>query len=345
MKRFFVMSLVGVFIVGLILCVYATPAPAQKPIELTMTYMYPSGTDTDLQLQRWAKKVEKDSKGRLKIKIYPGAVLVSAFEIYSSIPKGVADIGFGPRYGIGAPFTDELFAMVLMGTPDVATSTLVVKDLMKKYPEQYAKEWGDTKVLWIQADPSSNLFTRNKPIRTPEDIKGMELRAPIKPAVEAYKAMGAKAVGMPIADFVIGLQKGTVDGGTTTVKDIKSYKFTSVAKYFTEFALFTCPAIYMVMNKDKWKALPPDLQKVMDDNCKWGERELVKFLDDVTKSSKAWATKEGMEFITLKREERKKWVAALQPVYLRIAAELDAKGYPATEAFKYGQERLEHYMK
>ena len=345
MKRFFVMSLVGVFIVGLILCVYATPAPAQKPIELTMTYMYPSGTDTDLQLQRWAKKVEKDSKGRLKIKIYPGAVLVSAFEIYSSIPKGVADIGFGPRYGIGAPFTDELFAMVLMGTPDVATSTLVVKDLMKKYPEQYAKEWGDTKVLWIQADPSSNLFTRNKPIRTPEDIKGMELRAPIKPAVEAYKAMGAKAVGMPIADFVIGLQKGTVDGGTTTVKDIKSYKFTSVAKYFTEFALFTCPAIYMVMNKDKWKALPPDLQKVMDDNCKWGERELVKFLDDVTISSKEWATKEGMEFITLKREERKKWVAALQPVYLRIAAELDAKGYPATEAFKYGQERLEHYMK
>jgi TRAP-type C4-dicarboxylate transport system substrate-binding protein len=345
MKRFLVISMAVVLLSGLFLGVWVAPVPAQKPIELTMTYMYPSGTDTDQQLQRWAKKVEQDSKGRLKIKIYPGAVLVSAFEIYASIPKGVADIGFGPRYGIGAPFTDELFAMVLMGTPDVATSTKVVKDLMKKYPEYYEKEWGDTKILWIQADPSSNLFTRNKPIRAPEDIKGMELRAPIKPAVEAYKALGAKPVSMPLADFVIGLQKGTVDGGTTTVKDIKSYKFTSVAKYFTEFALFTCPAIYMVMNKDKWKALPPDLQKVMDENCKWGERELVKFLDDVTKTSKAWATKEGMEFITLKRDEKKKWISALQPVYLRIAAELDAKGYPASEAFKFGQKRLEEYTK
>jgi TRAP-type C4-dicarboxylate transport system substrate-binding protein len=110
MKRFLVISMAVVLLSGLFLGVWVAPVPAQKPIELTMTYMYPSGTDTDQQLQRWAKKVEQDSKGRLKIKIYPGAVLVSAFEIYASIPKGVADIGFGPRYGIGAPFTDELFA-------------------------------------------------------------------------------------------------------------------------------------------------------------------------------------------------------------------------------------------
>ena len=132
MKRVFLTSMVVVFVGGLMLGVSATPARAQKPVELTMTYMYPAGYDTDLQLQRWAKKIEEDSKGRLKLKIYPGAVLVNAFEIYASIPKGVADIGFGPRYGIGAPFTDELFATALMGTPDGATSTLVVDDFMKK---------------------------------------------------------------------------------------------------------------------------------------------------------------------------------------------------------------------
>ena len=345
MKRYFLMSMVVVFVGGLMLGVSATPARAQKPIELTMTYMYPAGSDTDLQLQRWAKKIEEDSKGRLKLKIYPGAVLVNAFEIYASIPKGVADIGFGPRYGIGAPFTDETFATALMGTPDVATSTLVVEDLMKKYPQYYTKEWGDTKILWIQADPSSNPFTRQKPLRTPEDAKGLEMRAPIKPAVEAWKAMGAKPVGMPLADFVLGLQKGTVDGGTTTVKDIKSYKFPAVAKHFTEFSMFAAPAMYMAMNWDKWKALPPDLQKVMDDNSKWGKRELVRFLDQITKESKEWAIKEGMQFITLKPEEKKQWVAALGPIYLRLAADLDAKGYPASEAFKFAQERLAYHAK
>ena len=337
--------MVVVWVGGLILGVCVTPAPAQKPIELTMTYMYPPGSDKDLHIQRWAKKIEEDSKGRLKLRIYAGAVLVNAFETYSSIPKGVADIGFGPRYAIGAPFTDEIFAMALMGTPDVATSTLVVDDLMKKYPEYYAKEWGDTKILWLQADPSSNLFTRSKPIRVPEEIKGLELRAPIKPAVEAFKALGAKPVSMPLADFVLGLQKGTVDGGTTTKGDIKSFKFPSVAKYFTDFALFACPTIFMVMNVNKWNALPPDLQKVMEDNSNSGKRELVRFLDEDTESSKQWAIKQGMEFITLKPEEKKKWVEAIGPVYLKLATDLDAKGYPASSAFKFAQERLAHYTK
>jgi len=345
MKRFLLLLMVGVVVNGLVFGVCAPPARAQKPIELTMTYQYPPSSDKDLHVQRWAKKIEEDSKGRLKFRLYAGAVLVNAFETYTSIPKGVADIGFGPRYAVGAPFTDEIFAMALMGTPNVATSTLVVEDLMKKYPEYYAKEWGDTKILWLQADPSSNLFTRNKPIRVPEEIKGMELRAPIKPAVEAWKALGAKPVSMPLADFVLGLQKGTVDGGTTTKGDIKSFKFPSVAKYFTDFALFACPTIFMVMNLNKWNALPPDLQKIMEDNSKWGKAETVKFLDADTENSKQWATKEGMEFITLKPEERKKWAEAIGPVYLKLATDLDAKGYPASSAFKFAQERLAHYMK
>jgi TRAP-type C4-dicarboxylate transport system substrate-binding protein len=345
MKRFFLFIMISIVVNGLILGVYVPPAPAQKPIELTMTYQYPPNSDKDLHLQRWAKKIEEDSKGRLRFRIFAGAVLVNAFETYSSIPKGVADIGFGPRYAVGAPFTDEIFAMALMGTPNVATSTLVVEDLMKKYPEYYAKEWGDTKILWLQADPSSNLFTRNKPIRTPEEVKGLELRAPIKPAVEAWKALGAKPVSMPLSDFVLGLQKGTVDGGTTTKGDIKSFKFPSVAKYFTDFALFACPTIFMVMNLNKWNALPPDLQKVIEDNSKWGKVETVKFLDEDTENSKEWAMKEGMEFLTLKPEEKKKWVDAIGPVYLKLAADLDAKGYPASSAFKFAQERLAHYMK
>jgi TRAP-type C4-dicarboxylate transport system substrate-binding protein len=345
MKKFFMTSLVVVLGGAFMFGVCVTPAPAQKPIELTMTYQYPPGSDKDLHVQRWAKKVEEDSKGRLKLRLYAGAVLVNAFETYTSIPKGVADIGFGPRYGVGSPFTDEMFSTALMGTPSVAISTMVVDDLMKKYPEYYEKEWGDTKILWLQADPSSNLFTRSKPIRTPEEVKGMELRAPIKPAVEAWKALGAKPVSMPLADFVLGLQKGTVDGGTTTKGDIRSFKFPSVAKYFTDFALFACPTIFMVMNKNKWNSLPPDLQKVMEDDAKWGKAETVKFLDADTENAQQWATKEGMQFITLTPAEKKKWVEAIGPVYLKLAADLDAKGYPASSAFKFAQERLAHYMK
>ena len=344
MKRFFLISMVVGLFSGLILGVCATQAPAQKPIELSITYHFPAGSIEDRHIQRWAKKVEEESKGRLKFKIFAGGVLVGAFDTYPSIPKGVADIGAGYRYGVGSPFTEEIFAMTLMGTPDVATSTRVVEDMMKKYPEYYDKEWGDTKILWMMADPAALPVTR-KPIRTPEDAKGMEVRSAIRPMVEILKAMEAKPVTMPIADFVLGLQKGTVDGGFTTIINIRTFKLTQSIKYCTEFGVVACPTWNFVMNLDKWKAIPPDLQKVIDSNCEWGKREAVKMLDDETEAAKKWAMKEGMEFITLKPEEKKRWVAVIEPVYLRLAAELDAKGYPATSAFRFARERLAHYTK
>jgi TRAP-type transport system periplasmic protein len=344
MKRFFLTSLVLGLTSGLVLGVCAIALPAEKTTELTVTYHFPIGSIQDRHIQRWAKKVEEDSNGRLKFKIFGGGVLVGAFDTYHSIPKGVADIGAGYRYGKGAPFTDELFSMALMGTPNVAASTRVVDDFRREFPEHYTKEWGDTKILWLQADPGSIIITR-RPIRTPEDANGVEVRAPIKPMAEAWKAMGAKPTSMTLADFVIGLQRGTVDGGTTTIIDIRAFKFTASVKYCTEFGIVACPSWYFVMNADKWKSLPPDLQKIIDNNCEWGKHELVKMLDDETEAARKWATTEGMEFIVLNKEQKNKFVTLLEPVYLKLAAELDAKGYPATRGFRFARERLSYHSK
>ena len=67
-------------------------------------------------------------------------------------------------------------------------------------------------------------------------------------------------------------------------------------------------------------------------------------LDEETESTKNWAIKEGVQFITPTKEERAKWVAAITPAFIRLAEELDAKGYPASSAFRFAQERLQHYM-
>jgi TRAP-type C4-dicarboxylate transport system substrate-binding protein len=315
-------------------------------IELSIAYAYVPGSNEDLNINRWAKKTEEDSKGRLKFKIFGGGVLANAFENYHGIIKGVADIGFGVRYGVGTPFSDDIISTALMGAPNVATATLVVDDLIKKYADVYAKEWGDTKILWRQADQSSSLITRaGKPVKTLEDMKGLQLRAPIKSVVEALKAMGAKPVSMPLPDFILGLQKGIVDGGTIAPWGVKAHKFPSVAKYYTEFVFVTAPTVYAVVNWNKWKALPPDLQRLLEDNSEWGKRETVKMLDEEAQAAKDWAKKQGMEFITLNKEEEKRWVATIEPVYLKLASELDAKGYPATSAFKYARERLAYHMK
>jgi hypothetical protein len=50
-----------------------------------------------------------------------------------------------------------------------------------------------------------------------------------------------------------------------------------------------------------------------------------------------------MEFISLDTEEKKKWTAIREATYLRLAEEYDAKGYPATKAYRFVQDQLALY--
>jgi TRAP-type C4-dicarboxylate transport system substrate-binding protein len=341
MKKVIVLSTALVWFAGIMLG-FSVPLAqaADKPIELTFTYHFPPGSVEDQDLQRWARKVEADSKGRIVIKTFAGGVLVNAFETYPSVVKGVADLGVNFRFGLGSPFTEELFSMALMQSPSITVSTRVVEDVMKKYPEYYQKEWGDVKILRMMADNASYLTTRDKLVRVPEDMKGLELRAPMRTGIEFAKGAGAKPVAMPPADFVLGLQKGTVGGGMVAILTLKTFKLVPPTKYLLDFALYACPTWNMVMNLNKWNSLPPDLQKVLEESNVWGKQETLKMNEAEVKNATDWAVKNGMQIITPTSQERTKWEEYIMSRYLIIAKELDAKGYPATEAFKYARERV-----
>ncbi|MGD8389559.1 MAG: hypothetical protein PVG49_20605, partial [Desulfobacteraceae bacterium] len=75
MKRFFMISMVVVWISGLILGVCATTASAEKPINFTITIGFAPGSQEDIIARNWAKKIEEDSNGRVKFQIFSGGVL------------------------------------------------------------------------------------------------------------------------------------------------------------------------------------------------------------------------------------------------------------------------------
>ncbi len=344
MKRIFAIPMVVVFVSGLLLGVCAAPASAQKTIELKLSHMDPAGSKVDKVFHAWGKKIEKQSKGKLKIRIFPGAVLVNAFETYAGVEKGVADIGGSFRYSRKGAELTGLISMFFAGIPDGATSTRVLDDIRKKFPA-YDKEWQETKELFVIAIGPANMITKSKPLRTLENIKGLQLRVPVREAAEMLKEMGGTPVGMPMAELLISLQKGTVDGATVQLYAIESFKLAPTAKYCTRFSLYNPSNYFVAMNWDRFKALSPDLQKIIDDSREQFKRDMVAAYDDGDKGAVAWCKKQGMEFITLKPEERKRWLNVIGPVQDRQAADLDAKGYPATEVLKFTRERMDAYIK
>ncbi len=344
MKRLFLIPMFAVVLGGLVLGVCTGPALAKKAIELKLSHMDPAGSKVDKVFHRWADKIKKDSKGRLKIRIIPGAVLVNAFETYQGVEKGVTDIGGSFRYSRKGAELTGLISMFFAGIPDGATSTRILDEIRKKFPA-YDKEWQGVKELFVIAIGPATLVTKSKPLRTLDDIKGLQIRIPVREAAEMLQALGGTPVGMPMSELLISLQKGTVDGASVQLYAIESFKLAPMAKYCTLFSLYNPSNYFVAMNWDRWKELPPDLQKVIDDSREWFKAEMVKAYDNGDKGSVGWAKKKGMKFTKLSPEERKKWLGVIGPVQDRLAKDLDSRGYPATEVLKFIRERMDEYIK
>ncbi|UCH21566.1 MAG: TRAP transporter substrate-binding protein [Deltaproteobacteria bacterium] len=344
MKRFFVIPMFVVFLSGLILGAAAAPALAEKAIELKLSHMDPAGSKVDKLYHRWAKKMNKETNGRLNIRVIPGAVLVNAFETYQGVEKGVADIGGSFRYSRKGAELTGLISMFFAGIPNGAISTRILDEIREKFPA-YNQEWQGAKELFLIAIGPATLVTKKKPLSTLEDIKGQQIRVPVREAADYLKALGGTPVGMPMSELLISMQKGTVDGASVQLYAIQSFKIAPVAKYCTLFSLYNPSNYFAMMNWDRWNKLPPDIQKVIDDSRGWFKREMVAAYDDGDAGAIGWAKKQGMKFTTLSPAERKRWFSIIGPVQDQQAAALDAKGYPATAVLKFVRERMDAYIK
>ncbi|MBN2034294.1 MAG: TRAP transporter substrate-binding protein DctP [Deltaproteobacteria bacterium] len=329
MKRKLVSILVGVLLIaGLVEIGHLSAASAA---ELTLSHMAPAGSILDKQLSAWAEKVKKDSNGKLSIRIFPGATLINPFETFTGIEKGIADLGSSYRYSRAGAELTGLISMFLAGVPDSASGSRIVAEVWKNFPEA-RNEWQTVKVLWVNSSGPA-VVAATRPVRTMADLKGLELRTPVPEAADALRLLGGTPVSMTSADMVIGIKRGTVHGGLVFKEAIESFKLP--VKYVTEFGMYQSSNWFLVMNLDSWNKLPADLQKVIDDSLEWGRNESIKAFDAADASAVEYGKKQGMEFIKLSAEEEARWFEIVDRNNRKHAADLDAKGYPATKVLEF----------
>ena len=317
--------------------------PQGKPIELRLAHMFPVNAAFHQHIELWTKKIAEDSKGRLTIRIFPSNILIAAPEIYSGVAKGVADIGFAFRYkpenytvGVTFPF--------LMGAPDTVTAGRVYDDVWKKFPKVMGEEWKDVKVLYFS--PSvPQYFTTRKPLRRLEDFKGLQMRVPSRELGSLVKDLDSAPVFMSPADFVIALEKGTVDGVITFLNFIYEYKLAGKIKHVLMISLGVPTPVTGFMNKESFDRLPPDLQKLIDKSCEWGKEDALKCWSGEHDKYKKYCQTEGIELVYPAGEEKAKLVPIIERNRDKVGADLDAKGYPGTEIVRFIRERVEHYTK
>ncbi|WP_350560827.1 TRAP transporter substrate-binding protein [Psychrobacter sp. CAL346-MNA-CIBAN-0220] len=239
-------------------------ASSQETTVLRFSHFYPATADVNQQIfEPWAKKIEADSNGRLKVEVYPSATLSTEDTAYESTVKGMIDIGSQVQ-----GYTSGRFPLTQIAElPGLSNSSTQTGCMLQTLYENgtISSEYEDSHLLFMFATGPGTLHTTDKLIRTPEDMEGMRIRRPSAVAGDIIESMGASPVGLPANDIYTSLQRGVVDGLSFPWEAITTFKLDELTKYHTNIPFYSS-ALMMTMNKDKYESLPDDLKKVIDDN-------------------------------------------------------------------------------
>jgi len=137
------------------------------------------------------------------------------------------------------------------------------------------------------------------------------------------------------------LSRGVVEGSMAPQEALFGWKWGEVVKFTTEDwgASYTA-GMFVVMNKDKWNALPPDIQKIIEKiNGEWIEKQ-GKTWDEIDKEGRDFTLKLGNKIIPLSKEENEKWVKAVRPILDDYVKNMKGKGLPGEEALKFCVDQL-----
>jgi TRAP-type C4-dicarboxylate transport system substrate-binding protein len=269
--------------------------------------------------------------------MYPGGTLTPPDKCYQGVVSGIADIGFsGLAYSTGRfPLTHLLDLPI--GIKNGSVGTKLANEFYKKF---HPKELDDTEVMYLNTNGPNILHTK-KPIYKLEDLKGMKIR--VTPSmVRIATILGAAPVGITMPEAYDGLSKGLVEGILSPFDPLEGFKLAEVVKYTTEsYGIGAVGSGFLVMNKNKWNALSPDIQKTIREvNEEWSIKtgNLWAELDN---SAKAFSLKLGNKIISLSKEENERWKKMVRPILDEYVNEMKAKGLPGEEALKFCLDYLE----
>jgi TRAP-type C4-dicarboxylate transport system substrate-binding protein len=328
--------------VMLALVVVTVPGSQAAPIRLTYSNFFPPTHIQSELADAWCKEVEKRTNGRVVVEHYPGQTLTKARQCYDGVVTGLSDLGFSVLAYTRGRFPVMAAVDLPLGYPSGKVATAVANAVYQKFKP---KELLDTQVMYLHAHGPGLLHTKGTLVRRLEDVKGLKIRGHGTSAL-VVKALGGTPVPKPMPETYQMLQKGVVDGAVYPMEANKGWKLGEVTDYVAAaFSAAYTTTFFVVMNKDKWNALPEDIKTIFTQiSEEWIEKHgmVWDYYDKV--GIDYFLTFPDREVIELSSEEMARWVeTAVDPMVDAYISEKTALGLPAEDYQQYLLERVSYW--
>ena len=211
----------------------------------------------------WMKWVQEQSRGTIKVQPYWSGSLLSSEHAMTELRHGVADIGLiTPIYARGGTHLIRAQSGFYGGATTFAQQVAVYRCLEAAEP-QFARELHGLKILAVQGGNLPVIITRDRAVKSLDDLRGLRLRAPSE-LLAVLEHLGADPVDMPMRDVYSALAKGVLDGVVAPMDTFKSLHFAEVAHYVTSLRIPRGAYAGRAMDERRWNALTDEHRELLE---------------------------------------------------------------------------------
>ncbi|MEX1382698.1 TRAP transporter substrate-binding protein [Lutibacter sp.] len=263
---------------------------------LYLGHTLPQTHPVHMGMLEFQKALEINSKGKLKVKIFPDGQLGSERELLELLQIGSVAAtkvsaatlsNFVPEYhvlGIPYLFRDKTHQFNVLEGP-----------IGKSILEKGSKFW--LRGLCYYDAGSRSFYTSKKAIRTPEDLKGLKIRVMNNQmAINMVNSMGGSATPLSYGELYTAIQQGVVDGAENNPPSFVSSNHYEICKYYTLDEHSSVPDVLLIGTK-YWDKLSEEERIWVQDAADHSAQAQKFFWDESVKESMKVLKDWGVEVI------------------------------------------------
>jgi TRAP-type transport system periplasmic protein len=293
----------------------------------------------------WARKIETESKGRIKIDIFPSMQLGgSPPQLFDQVRDGVADIVWTlPAYTAGRFPIVEVFDLPFIGARKAVPNSKALQQFSDFHLRHEFKEIHP--ICFFAQD--HGVIHANRAIKSLDDLRGMRLRFSARLLGDALRSVGVNAISMPVPQVPEALAQGVIDGCVLAWEAVPTLKIHELVKFHTEIPgspTLSTTSFLLAMNKARYESLPGDLKGVIDANSGlrpaadagaiW-DNEAVTVTELVRNRKNAIGS--------LPEESVKSWRRAIEPIYETWTKQISDRGQNGQKLLESARELVAKY--
>lgn len=294
---------------------------------LRFAHVVREGDPAFIGAEAFAEKVTELSDGRIEVKLFPAGQLGNNRKLFTQIQSGAVDMTYTPFNMLadivpefatitgGYMFEDQAHQRAVLDSPEMGGAW--AETLLEK---------GGLRILSSFFYGTRNVTTKETPVRSPEDLAGLKLRA-VPNAMSLATVTGLGAAPTPVAwpETFQALRQGIVDGQENPIPVLHAAKFYEVQKYLIKTG-HQMSALPFLIRESTWQSLSPADQAAVMEAAAYGQAVAEVTMVTFTETLESDLVDRGMEIIELSDDEIDVFRTSVRA---KVAEDFDGSVLPA----------------